>query len=146
MAIGTPGRAAGVVVGLLVRAGLSPERMRGELLHRWQLLIHVAAVLSGTGRRDPHSPNVSLGRALFAAGYSENRLMRLTAARGEALRDQIVRAARFLAAAGAAPVDLRTLHGLTDPDNERAEAARLDLARGFYAAEHAGTKKGDDEK
>jgi CRISPR type I-E-associated protein CasB/Cse2 len=145
MSVEEPGRAAGVVIGLLARTGLSPEAMRPETLRRWALLAHVAAVLSGTGRKDPHSPRNRLGRALSEAGYSENRLMRLTAARGPALRDQIVRAARYLAAAGGEPVDLRTLHGLTSPDEAKADEARLDLARGFYAAEHAQSPKGDDQ-
>lgn len=142
MPLEAPGRGAGVVIGLLVAAGLSPETMRKETFDRWALLAHVAAVLSGTGRKDPHSPRVPAGRALQQARYSENRLLRLTAARGTALRDQIVRAARYLAAAGGAPVDLRTLHDLTNPDDDRAEGARLALARGFYAAEYAENQEG----
>ncbi len=39
--------------------------------------------------------------------------MRLTSARAAALVDQIVRAARVIAAAGAVPVNLRTLHDLS---------------------------------
>lgn len=144
MSIETSGRAVGVVTGLLSTAGLSPETMRKETFDRWALLAHVAAVLSGTGRKDPHSPNVPLGRALQHAGYSEHRLLRLTAARGAALRDQIMRAARYLAASAGAPVNLHTLHDLTDPDERKAEEARLALSRHYYAAEHAEARKGDD--
>lgn len=137
-----PGRAAGVVVGLLEKAGLPAADMEAEKFKRWALIAHVAAVLAGTGGANPHSRARPVGRALSAAGYSENRLMRLTAARGPALVDQVVRAARYLAAAGQAPVNLWTLRDLIDPD--RAEAARLRLARDYYAASHA-NEKGNDQ-
>ena len=131
--------AIGIVTGLLIEADVPPAAWRGEVgFARWELLAHVAAVLSGTGAVDPHRPGRAFapGRRLQEAGYSELRLLRLTSARGLALQDQIVRAVRVLAASGMVPVDLRTLHALTDSDAARADDARLQLARAYYAAEH----------
>lgn len=138
---GGSGMADGVVVGLAMRAGVEHvEGFRVETFERWRLLAHVAAVLSGTAAVPPHQPGASLGRALHAARYSDHRLMRLTSARGPALADQIVRAARMLAAAGQVPVDLRTLFDLSRDVGPEAEAARLRLARDYYAAAHASAK------
>lgn len=136
--------AIGVVTGLLIEAGVPEPAWRGDIqFARWQLLAHVAAVLSGTGAVDPHQPGRAFapGRRLQEAGYSELRLLRLTSARGPALQDQIVRAARVLAASGIVPVDLRTLHALTDPNAARADDARLQLARAYYAAEYENEKR-----
>jgi CRISPR type I-E-associated protein CasB/Cse2 len=133
-------QADGIVIGLLHRAGVTaPERM--ATYEPWRLLAHVAALLSGTGTTSPHVPRGSLGRALHQAGYSENRLLRLTAARGPALADQVIRAARVIAQAGASPVDLWTVFDLVGRDPERAENARLLVARDYYAAE--ARKKGE---
>lgn len=125
--------ADGVVLGLLHRASvtLSDDAV---VFDRWRLLAHVAALLSGTGGAQPHAPGRRLGRALHEAGYSENRLLRLTAARGPALHDQIVRAARMLAQGGQAPVDLWTLFHLVGRDASRAEEARIRIAQDYYAA------------
>jgi len=134
--------AAGVVVGLLLRAGVpDAEWLKPATFARWQLLAHVAAVLSGTAADPPHRQWASLGRALHAAGYSDHRLMRLTSARGPALVDQIVRAARVLAASGQVPVDLWTLHQLSSATHTIADGARLQIARDYYAAEYASTKE-----
>lgn len=130
--------AEGVVIGLLHRASVSNAAWRSPAaFNRWRLLAHVAATLSGTQAADPHSPQVRLGRALHAAGYSQNRLMRLTTARGPALIDQVVRAARYLRQAGQVPVDLRAVRDLVSDDPARAESARLSIARDYFAADHA---------
>lgn len=134
-------QAVGVVTGLLLGAGVpEPEWRTTEAFARWELLAHVAAVLSGTAAIPPHQPGITLGRALHEARYSDNRLRRLTGARGPALADQIVRAARVLAAAGKAPVDLRPLRRLSFDTGDGAEAARLAIARDYYAAAYASTK------
>lgn len=134
--------AVGVVVGLLLRAGVQDaEWLKPATFARWQLLAHVAAVLSGTAADPPHRPGASLGRALHAARYSDQRLMRLTSARGPALVDQIVRVARILAASGQGPVDLWTLHQLSSANQTTADTARLQIARDYYAAEYASTKE-----
>ena len=122
-----------MVVGLLHRAEVTvPEQSLA--FAPWRLLAHVAALLSGTGGEQPHAPGRRLGTALHAAGYSENRLLRLTAARGPALHDQIIRAARMLAHAGQAPVNLWTLLHLAGRDRDRAEEARIRIAQDYYAA------------
>lgn len=129
-------QADGVVLGLLHRAGVNLEGMERNAgqYARWCLVAHVAALLSGTTRRVMHVPNARLGEALFAADYSENRLLRLTAARGEPLRDQIIRAARVLAQAGATRIDLWSIYHLAAGTTDRAEAARIRIAQGYYAA------------
>ena len=130
----TRSRAAdGVVVKLLLRAGVNPPD-DPPAFAPWRLLAHVAALLSGTGGAQPHAPGRRLGAALQAAGYSENRLLRLTAARGSSLHGQIVRAARMLAQGGQAPVDLWTLLHLAGRDADQAEKARIKIARDYYAA------------
>lgn len=125
--------ADGVVVGLLTRAGVTVSD-RPEVFAPWRLVAHVAALLSGTGGVQPHAPARRLGRALQQAGYSENRLLRLTAARGPALHDQIVRAARVLAQAGEVPVNLWTVLDLAGRDPDKAEEARIRIAQDYYAA------------
>jgi CRISPR type I-E-associated protein CasB/Cse2 len=133
--------AAGIVTGLLLRAGVPhADALRPATFARWQLLAHVAAVLSGTAAVPPHHPGAGLGRALHEADYSDHRLMRLTSARGPALVDQIVRAARVLASAGKVPVNFHTLRDLSLDTALVAEAARLRIARDYYATKHASTK------
>lgn len=125
--------ADGVVIGLLHRADVAiPTQV--EAFAPWRLLAHVAALLSGTAGDQPHAPGRRLGSALQAAGYSENRLLRLTAARGDALTGQIIRAARVLAQGGQAPVNLWPLFQLAGRHPDTAEQARLRIAQDYYAA------------
>lgn len=135
MTIDSPARSAGLVTGLLVSAGMANiGGMPDIAFRRWSILAHCAALLTGTGSANVHAPGWQngLGRRLQAANYSENRLMRLTAAKGPALEDQVVRAVRFIAQSGGGPVDLRTVRDLLDPD--KAEAARMTIARSYYSA------------
>lgn len=125
--------ADGVVVKLLHHAGVG-EALYGRDYPAWALLVHAAALLSGTEKRNPHAPHRALGTALHAAGLSENRLLRLTVARGPALADQIMRAVRMLAQAGEVPVDLRPLLQLAGSDAAAAERARIRIAQSYYAA------------
>ena len=137
MKISTPARSAGLVTGLLMAAGFeNPQKISEAVFRRWSILAHCAGLLSGTGKTSAHSGEWSrgFGERLSVAGYSESRLMRLTSARGSALEDQVVRAVRYLAQANAAPVNMKTVWDLLDPD--RAETARLTIARSFYAANH----------
>lgn len=130
--------ADGVVIGLMHRAGLPGTAWLDDAdFGRWRLLAHFAAIVSGTAAAAPHDPRISLGRTLHAAGYSEHRLMRLTSAKGSALPDQVNRVARTLAAGGHRPVDLRTVLDLSFGTGDRAERARLRIARDYYAAEYA---------
>lgn len=118
---------------VLVRASLPIEKLDAT---RWAVLVHMVAVLSGTTHDRAHAAGRRTGAAIFEAGYSEGRLSKLLTARGEGLRDQVSRLARFLRAKGAQPLDLRPLAQLvlTEGKDERAaEAARLDIARSYYA-------------
>jgi len=137
--------AEGIVIGLLHRAGVPAPRDE-EGFRPWRLLAHAAAILAGTGEvgAPPHSNTRQLGTALEAAGYSENRLLRLTSARGAGLDAQVVRALSTLANGEPQPVNLRTLFDLVGNDADRAEAARLRLARDYYTAV-ARSEKGDDK-
>lgn len=125
--------ADGVVVKLLLHAQVEQRDYQRDYA-AWKLLAHAAALLSGTGKKDPHDPAQGLGTALRDAGFSENRLLRLTAARGEPLRDQVILAVRMLAQAGKGPVNLRTLLHLVGRDPDRAEKARIRIAQDYYAA------------
>lgn len=125
--------ADGIVIGLLHRAGVTVSA-KADVFAPWRLLAHVAALLSGTSGEQPHAPGRRLGTALHAAGYSKNRLLRLTAARGTALHDQIIRVARMLAQGGQAPVNLWMLFHLAGRDPDKAEEARISIAQDYYAA------------
>ncbi len=144
--LGTGGRAAlrripltrsreadGVVVKLLHRIQV-PEAAIEHGFARWRLMAHVAALLSGTGGKPAHDRQNRFGAALHEAGYSENRLLRLLGTRGEALTDQVHRAARMLATKGK-PVDLWPVYHLVGDDADRADAARVRIAQDFYSAE-----------
>ena len=133
-ASGSRARAAdGIVLGLLHHAGVDLA-MHPETFANWKLLAHVAAVLSGTGGKNPHAPRKRLGAALAAAGYSENRFLRLTAAQGEPLRNQIRLAARFIAQDGQDAIDLWAIRLLLAHDDKRADEARIRIAQDYYAA------------
>ena len=126
--------AEGAVVKLLSYAGLKPFDYEDDY-QAWRLLVHVTALLSGTGRAQSHDSRRSLGTALQDIGFSENRLLRLTAARGEPLQKQVALVGRMLAQAGGGPVNLRTLLHLVGRDPTKAEQARLRIAQDYYAAE-----------
>lgn len=131
---------------VLIGAGISVDRMEAEETARWASLVHLVAVLSGTGGRMAHSNARSraLGTILHAAGYSEARLTKLLDTRGAMLPVQVARLARFLSAKRAVPADLRPLADLilfTDRDAKPAEAARLSIARAYFTAD---THTGDD--
>lgn len=127
-------QADGVVIRLMHRAGLTaPSDPRN--FAPWRLLVHCAALLSGTAGLYPHATGRPLGAAFQEIGLSENRLMRLTSARGKGLEAQIIRAVRMLAQKGQVPVNLRTLFALIGNDPEKAEDARIRIAKDYYAAE-----------
>lgn len=123
---------------VLLRAGVSDAQMRDEeRVRRWAVLVHLVAVLSGTTNERAHADRRPAGVALHEAGYSEARLSKLLTARGDALRDQVARLARFLRAKGAMPLDLRPLAKLVlseGSDEEAADAARLAIARSYFVS------------
>ena len=123
----------GVVVKLLLEAGVEPAAFEKNW-PAWEMVAHVAALLSGTTRLRSHRSQRGFGAALRDAGYSENRLLRLTAAKGEALQDQVALAARYVAQSRKGPIDLWSVWQLVGRDTVKAEAARIRLARDFYDA------------
>jgi hypothetical protein len=126
--------ATGVIVKLVLGAKV-PMPLYEADEDRWQLIAHVAATLSGTAAANAHAQGQAVGKALQAGGYSENRLLRLTSARGPALYDQIGLAGRLLARAGQTPVNLWTLFDLAGNNAIKVEAARVHIAQEFYAAQ-----------
>ena len=77
----------------------NPDRER-----RWALILHGMALMAP----NHHDPAVPVGRALFKAGYSEQRLGRLLDARGPQFRTLLPRLCRQLAHK-AQPLDWREL-------------------------------------
>lgn len=136
--------ADGVVIGLLHRAGMTTS-LTPEAFAPWRLVVHVAALLAGTGKfgAPSHARSKSLGRALQVAGYSEARFLRLTVAQGSALDDQIIRAARTLAQKRRKPVNLWTILNLSKRDPKLLEANRLSIAHDYYRAQ--ARVKGNDQ-
>lgn len=129
-------RHLGELMPVLVTTGLRPEGMDADRTARWAVLVHLVAVLSGTGHDRAHGAK-RCGAALLETGYSEARLSKLLTARGDALRGQVARLARFLRTKGAIPLDLRPLADLVlheGQDAARADRARLDIAQSYYAA------------
>lgn len=121
---------------VLLRAGIAPERLDQGTIGRWAVLVHLVAVLSGTTHDRAHGTRRT-GAALHEAGLSEARLSKLLTAQGDGLRDQIGRLARLLRAKGAMPLDLEPLATLIladGIDSPAAEAARLAIARSYYAS------------
>ena len=135
----------GVVTGLLHRAGVKvqlsdavlkafePSPAPDPAYAAWRLLAHVAAMLSGTGGKEAHAPGGRVGSALFEAGVSSSRMLRLTSTRGAALHDQVRLVARRLAQTGR-PVNLWPIYHLIADDPAAAEQARIRIAQEYQAA------------
>lgn len=116
--------------------------VRNPEYEAWCLIVHVAAVLSGTGARQAHAPGARLGAALFESGISANRMMRLFSAKGDALHDQVRLLARRLASSGE-PTNLWSIYHLVADDPVAAENARIRIAQEYQAAV---ARSGEDSK
>lgn len=118
---------------------------------KWALILHGIALMTRTAGSEPagrsaHDRHTPVGRALFLGGgasrresgyYSESRLNRLLTARGPILRTLLARMFRMMAAANQ-PFDWGEMAQFIlyeDYDDERAELARRQIARGYYQAE-----------
>lgn len=114
----------------LVRA-LDEVSFAGDGALRWATAVHVLAVLARPGAGWPAR---DVGAALADAAYSESRLSRLLASRGDTFRDQAALAARFLRSRDAActPTDLAELALVEERAESRAERLRLRIARSYY--------------
>lgn len=125
--------AGAVVVKLLLGAKIPAGRYEADW-DRWRLIGHFAGMLSGTAAVYPHDERRGVGGALFEAGFSEKRLLRLLASRGEALRDQLALAIRILARERK-PINLWALYHLLGDDPGKSDAARLRITQQFFAAQ-----------
>lgn len=124
----SPAPGAPALYRLLAR--LPEDLLRGRDMDRWVLLTHLLALAAP----ERHRGHEKLGRALFAAAYSEGRLTRLLEAREDQFATVLPRMVRFLAAKGEAlpPYELARL-----VLSGGAEAARRQIAREYYRAEAA---------
>ena len=125
---------------------------------KWALILHGIALMTptaGSGARSAHDGIMPVGRALFLGGetagresgyYSESRLNRLLTARGPILRTLLARLFRMLASKGC-PFNWREMARfiLNDGCNEeRADEARIKIAREYYRAERHHSSSTDE--
>lgn len=105
--------------------------LAGDGALRWATAVLVLALLARPGAPSGGRP---AGQALAAAGLPESRLARLLASHDDALRDQLVLAARFLRSRDEActPLDLAELALAEGRAEGRAERLRHRIARGYY--------------
>jgi CRISPR system Cascade subunit CasB len=104
---------------------------------RWAAFFNAAALVAGPNTRG----GVQLGQALYEAGFSELRFVRLLRANGDALFHEIRGAARFLAAKGQS-VDIYGFARLLFSDTTVGrEAVRRDIARTYYQYAESKTKE-----
>lgn len=97
--------------------------------HRWALIVHCLAL--ARGRHDMTAPT---GKTLDDLNVSEARLNQLLSADRDVLFDLLPRLARRLAAQNAA-IDWRPLARIVLADDEdRADKARLEIARSYARA------------
>ena len=129
-----------VAIKMLLRAKVPQSRIDDDWT-RLRLIGHFAGLLSGTAALYPHDERRGVGAALFETGFSEKRLLRLLASRGEALDDQLALAVRILSRDRVA-VNLWDIYHLLGGDPVKSDAARLRMARHYYAAQ-AKSNRGD---
>lgn len=122
-----------VAIKMLLRADVPQSRIDTDWT-RLRLIGHFAGLLSGTAALYPHDERRGMGAALFEADFSEKRLLRLLASRGEALGDQLALAVRILSR-DRKPVNLWDIYHLLGGDPVKSDAARLRIARHYYAAQ-----------
>lgn len=122
-----------IVVKLLLGAKVPEQRYERDW-DRWRLIGHFTGLLAGTAKLFAHNEYHGLGGALFDAGVSEKRMLRLLASRGDALREQLALAIRILAR-DRVSVNLWALYHLLGDDPAKSDAARLRMAQHYYAAQ-----------
>ena len=113
--------------------------------NKWGLILHGIALMTDTSQnRSAHFGNMPVGRVLFLGDeelrekgfFSETRLNRLLTARGPMMRTLLARMFRMLGTT--CPFDWREMARLILYDGyreDRAENARRNIARAYYAAE-----------
>ncbi len=109
---------------------------------KWGLIMHGMALMSHASAR-AHNPRIRVGRALYEGDgsrtpfYSEDRLSTLLAARGPALHRVLARLFRMLASQRCA-FNWREMAWFIlneGSHEERADEARVEIARDYYRAE-----------
>ncbi len=122
---------AGAFFRLMALAPGDPLDGPGDRFRRWGLVVWMLA--QTPGRRSDQG----LGDTLAEAGFSEVRMNRLLAARGDGFRAQARRMLRFLAhKAGAVPYRELGMLILCEGRNEDwAESLRLKIARDYWRSE-----------
>lgn len=117
---------------LLANNGLNPK---GKQLKRWAVVIQAIAILTPKGRVEnklsPHLGSNPMGRALYDAETSHQRLARMLTARDSMRQDLVVRCCRRLAAREAVQFDLRTLARFVLHQDDRTDRS---VARHYYTA------------
>ena len=119
-------------------------------IKKWGLIMHGIALMAHGGRL-AHDPRMRIGRALFIgdnpdrekAFYSQERLSTLLVARGEALHRILGRLFRMLGNQGCA-FNWREMAWFILNEGckeERADEARIEIARAYYRAEYTSNQK-----
>ncbi|MBU0553052.1 type I-E CRISPR-associated protein Cse2/CasB [Myxococcota bacterium] len=94
-------------------------------------------LLSGMAHHAMHNDGMPLGQALFAAGVSEQRFVKLLEARDEALLDQVLVTARYLRAKNQ-PMNWGEMARLVFDDRPEL---RQRIAKSYFHAENSSHKK-----
>jgi CRISPR system Cascade subunit CasB len=106
---------------------------------RWATLLMGLAFCAEPGR-NLHEYDVPMGRALFEAGWSELRFVRLLRSTGEGLEVELRRVAQYLASkaqpANWADAAYLLFYQHDDAAGETAEDIRLSIARDYYGARY----------
>ena len=116
---------------------MSREGMpRNPDIRKWGLIMHGIALMShGAGLA--HNPRIPVGQAVYQV-YTERRLATLLEARGSTLHSLLTRLFRMLGNQKCA-FNWRAMAWFIlneGYDEERAEAARVEIARTYYQAEY----------
>ena len=133
---------------LMSQRGIS----RNADVRKWGLIMHGIAVMSHTAGL-AHSPRIQIGRALYEGDgnrqpfYSEARLSTLLSARGDALHRILARLFRMLARERCAFNwrDMAWFILNEGYNEERADEARIEIARAYYRAEYSSQANAETE-
>ena len=122
---------------LMSQRGIS----RNADIRKWGLITHGIALMSHNGTA--HNPTLRIGRALYEGDgnnmpfYSNDRLATLLSARGATLHRLLARLFRMLGSRGCAFNwrDMAWFILNEGYNEERADQARIEMARAYYQAE-----------
>ena len=117
---------------------------RNADVSKWGLIMHGIALMAHTADK-AHNSRIRIGRALYEGDgnrmpfYSEQRLSTLLAARGDALHQILARLFRMLASQRCTFNwrDMAWFILNEGYNEERADEARIEIARAYYRAEYS---------